>query len=181
VKSGDQAGLISGSVEPSEGKAGESAVAIPRFSMWYPRLCRLRTEGLVPMSKYWMYRSHAGDMGPVSLVVSCQQKLDFFPLLHWLLWERSWVWTYGLDGRRDVDCVGIPSSRVQLIYSNLLMIVWKVATYGDRPQEVYDGRMWTGVGSVCVMLVGFPLQGVHRFESPWLSDMSNCLFMAAIK
>jgi hypothetical protein len=38
--------------------------------------------------------------------------------------------------------------------------------YGDRPQEVYDGRMWTGVGSVCVMLVGFPLQGVHRFESP---------------
>jgi hypothetical protein len=26
-----------------------------------------------------MYRSHAGDMGPVSLVVSCQQKLDFSP------------------------------------------------------------------------------------------------------
>jgi hypothetical protein len=26
---------------------------------------------------------------------------------------------------------------------------------------------------------GFPLQGVHRFESPRLSDMSNRLFMAA--
>jgi hypothetical protein len=28
---------------------------------------------------------------------------------------------------------------------------------------------------------GFPLQGVHRFESPRLSDMSNSLFVAAIK
>jgi hypothetical protein len=27
---------------------------------------------------------------------------------------------------------------------------------------------------------GFPLQGVHRFELPRLSDMSNCLFMAVI-
>jgi hypothetical protein len=28
---------------------------------------------------------------------------------------------------------------------------------------------------------GFPLQGVHRFESPRLSDMSNRLFVVAIK
>jgi hypothetical protein len=27
---------------------------------------------------------------------------------------------------------------------------------------------------------GFPLQGVHRFESPRLSDMSNRLFMAVL-
>jgi hypothetical protein len=27
----------------------------------------------------------------------------------------------------------------------------------------------------------FPLQGVHRFESPRLLDMSNRLFMVAIK
>jgi hypothetical protein len=26
-----------------------------------------------------MYRSHTGDMGPVSLVVECQQKLNFSP------------------------------------------------------------------------------------------------------
>jgi hypothetical protein len=29
--------------------------------------------------------------------------------------------------------------------------------------------------------LGFPLQGVHRFELPRLSDMSNRLFVAAIK
>jgi hypothetical protein len=28
--------------------------------------------------------------------------------------------------------------------------------------------------------LGFPLQGVHRFESPRLSDMSNRLFVAVI-
>jgi hypothetical protein len=27
---------------------------------------------------------------------------------------------------------------------------------------------------------GFPLQGVHRFESPQLSNMSNRLFVAVI-
>jgi hypothetical protein len=27
---------------------------------------------------------------------------------------------------------------------------------------------------------GFPMQGVHRFESPRLSDMNNHLFVAAI-
>jgi hypothetical protein len=54
----------------------------------------------------------------------------------------------------------------------------KVATYGDRPQEAYAGRTWAGMGSVRVMLVGFPLQGVHQFESPRLSDMSNRLFVA---
>jgi hypothetical protein len=39
-------------VEHSEGKGGKSDVAISRFLCDSPRLCRLRTEGLVPMSKY---------------------------------------------------------------------------------------------------------------------------------
>jgi hypothetical protein len=55
---------------------------------------------------------------------------------------------------------------------------WKVAMYGDHPQEAYTGRTWTGVGSVRVMLVRFSLQGVDRFESPRLSDMSNRSFVA---
>jgi hypothetical protein len=54
---------LGGSVEHSEEKGGESAVTILRFLCDSPRLCRLRTEGLVPMSKYWTYRSHAGDYG----------------------------------------------------------------------------------------------------------------------
>jgi hypothetical protein len=43
--------------------------------------------------------------------------------------------------------------------SNAVGVSRKVATYGDRPQEVYVGRMWTGVGSVRVVLVGFSPAG----------------------
>jgi hypothetical protein len=39
-------------VEHSEGKGGESVVAILRFLCGSPRLSRLRTEGLIPVSKY---------------------------------------------------------------------------------------------------------------------------------
>jgi hypothetical protein len=39
-------------VEHSEGKDGEIVVAILRFLCGSPRLCRLRTEELVPVSKY---------------------------------------------------------------------------------------------------------------------------------
>jgi hypothetical protein len=69
-----------------------------------PRLCRLRTDGLIPVSKYLTYRSHVGDMGPVSLIAGCQQKLVFSPLPHWLLWTR------GSDGRRAMNYVGSHSS-----------------------------------------------------------------------
>jgi hypothetical protein len=76
-------------VEHSEGKDGESVVAILMFLCGSSRLCRLRTEGLIPVSKYLMYRSHAGDMGPVSLVAYYQQMLGLRLPLQWLGWERN--------------------------------------------------------------------------------------------
>jgi hypothetical protein len=45
-------GHLGGSVEHSEGKGGESVVAILRFLCGSPHPCRLRNEGLIPMSKY---------------------------------------------------------------------------------------------------------------------------------
>jgi hypothetical protein len=51
---------------------------------WYlqgcnPRLCRLRTDGLAPISKYWMYWSHAVVMGPISRLAGHQQMICFTP------------------------------------------------------------------------------------------------------
>jgi hypothetical protein len=114
---------------PSVGKVEEWYVKSRRLQGCSPHLCWLRTDGLAPMSKYWTYRSHASDMGLVSLVTGCQQKLVFSPLPHWLLWERSWVRTHESDGRRAVDCVESPSSQEQWIYTNLLMTSWKVAMH----------------------------------------------------
>jgi hypothetical protein len=45
-------GHLGGPVEHSEGNGGESVVAILEFLCDSPRLCRLRTEGLVPVIKY---------------------------------------------------------------------------------------------------------------------------------
>jgi hypothetical protein len=39
-------------------------------------------------------------------------------------------------------------------------------------------HMRTERGKCVVCWLGFPLQGIHRFESPRLSDMSNRLFVA---
>jgi hypothetical protein len=111
-----------------------------------PRLCRLRIDGLAPVSKYWMYWSHTGDIGLVSLVVGCQQNLDFSPLFHWLLWERSWVQTHGLVSRHAMDCVGSPSSQGQWTRSNLLMTVSKVAICGPREIRMVLDHMRTERG-----------------------------------
>jgi hypothetical protein len=146
---------LRGSVEHSERKGGESVVAISMFLCGSPRLCQLRTEGLVPVSKYWMYRSHAGDMGPVSLVAYHRQKLSISLMLHWWAWERNWVWTHRSASRRDVNCIRSPFSREQWNPSKSIDDSWKVVIYGDCPQEAYARRTWTGVGSVHVVLIRF--------------------------
>jgi hypothetical protein len=45
-------GSLVGSLEHSKGKDNESVVAILRILCSSPCLCRLRTGGLVPASKY---------------------------------------------------------------------------------------------------------------------------------
>jgi hypothetical protein len=45
-KNGDRAGPLGGSVEPSNRKGGESAVAIPRFSMWKPPPVSVKDRGV---------------------------------------------------------------------------------------------------------------------------------------
>jgi hypothetical protein len=98
-------------------------------------------------------------MGPINLVVGHRQELGLRPLLHWLLRERSWVWTHGSVSRRAMDCVGSPFSQEQWDMSKSIGASRMIATYGDRPQEAYAGRTWTCVGSVRVVLVEFSHAG----------------------
>jgi hypothetical protein len=44
-----------------------------------PPLVSVKYRWVGPASKYWTYRSHAGDMGLVSLVAGHQQKVGFAP------------------------------------------------------------------------------------------------------
>jgi hypothetical protein len=100
-------------------------------------------------------------------------KAWLFPLLHWLLWERSWVWTHGSVSRCVVDCVGSPSSQGQWICSNLLMATWNVAIRGPREIRTVEGHTRTERGKRVARGSDFPLECVHRFESPCLLDMST--------
>jgi hypothetical protein len=141
------------------GRSGNGYVVSWHLQDCSPRLGRLRTIRLAPASKYWTYRSHAGDMGPVSLVAGHRQRVALPQLLQWLARERNWVCTHGSVSRRVGDCVRSPFSQEQRLCSSLLKTSQKVTTYGDPPQEAYAGRMWTGVESVRVVLVRFPPVG----------------------
>jgi hypothetical protein len=99
-------------------------------------------------------------MGPVSLVVGCQHKFDFFPLLQWLVRERSWVRTHGSLSRAE-GCVESPSSPEQWICSNLLMTVQKVAICGSCEIRMVLDHTQTERGKRVACWLGFPLQGVH--------------------
>jgi hypothetical protein len=165
---------------PSVEKVGEWYVKNRHLQGYSPHLCWLRTDGLAPTSKYWTYRSHIGVMGLVSLVAGCQQKLIFSPLSHWLLWERSWIRTHGSDDRRAVDCVGSPSSWRQWICRNLLTTSRKVVMRWPCEIRMVDGHTWTEHGKRVAYWSCFPLQGVYRFKSPRLSDLSiTCLWQSS--
>jgi hypothetical protein len=86
-------GHLGGSVEHSEGKCGKSVVAILRFICGSPCLCRLRTEGLIPVSKYWTYRSHSGVYG-------LSKPTSWLPTEGWLFPTTSMV---GSGEKLDTD------------------------------------------------------------------------------
>jgi hypothetical protein len=56
----------SGSVMWQAGKVRECDVASWQLQGCSPHVCWLRTDGLTPASKYWIYWSHDGDMDLVS-------------------------------------------------------------------------------------------------------------------
>jgi hypothetical protein len=106
-------GHLGGPVKHSEGKGGESVVYILRFLCGSPRLCRLRTEGLVPVGKYWTYRSHADDMSPVSwcsYVITWPKPLSPTPRLSWgrgMRWPKTTTVPVCLRSPRLLPGVGV--------------------------------------------------------------------------
>jgi hypothetical protein len=81
-----------------------------------------------------------------------------------LVKSGCYIRTRGSVSRRAVDCVESPFSREQLDLSKSVGASWKVATYGDHPQEAYVGHTWTGVESVRVVLVGFSPAGCTSIQ-----------------
>jgi hypothetical protein len=158
---------------PSVEKVGKCDVVSRHLQDCSPRLCLLRNDRLTPVSKYWIYRWHAGVMGSVnwcSLLLTCAWLLL---LLRWLSWEKNWVVDMWIS---QPACWGLYQ---EPFFSKA---IWFIQCCWWLAKGCHVRRLPTE--NVCVAYMdwrqkctchvsGFPLQGVHQFKSPWLSDMST--------
>jgi hypothetical protein len=171
----DQAGPLDEKWRPLVRKVGEWYVASWHLQGCSSCLCRLRTDELVPMSKYWMYWSHAGDMGLVSLVAYSSTDV-------WLKRTASMV-VLG-EKLRWVPQATQPGWEVEsgapfLGSSESIQLCW-VSVKGCHVRWPCCRKHMHGLCGLALEAYvscwsDFPLQSVHQFESPWLSDMSNYL------
>jgi hypothetical protein len=145
-----------------------------------PRLCQLRTEGLVPGSKYWTYWSHASDMGPTNLVTCCRQMFGFHYCFNVCVGRETGWWTCGSLSRAGVvsGALFLGSSRVG---PTLLVACERLPRTGTTSRKRTPGVRGLAWETYVSCWSDFSLQGVHRFNSPWLYDMSNHLFVVVIK
>jgi hypothetical protein len=116
---------------------------------------------------------------------SLRQKLQdgnrISPLLHWLTWERNWVRTHRSVSWHVVDCVGSLFSQEQWLYSPLSMTHEKLPRTGTACRKCTPGVRRLAWKMYVSCWSKFPLQSAHWFESPRLSNMSNRLFVTAVK
>jgi hypothetical protein len=117
-------------------------------------------------------------MGPVSLVVSRQQKIDFAPTASMaVLGEKLGTDTQINQSVCCALCREPPFLGAMTLLNSVddymkgCYVLTVRDTYGLGP---YVDLAW----DECGVLVGLLLQGVQRFESPQLSNMSKHLFVA---
>jgi hypothetical protein len=126
-------------------------VAILMFLCGSPRLCQLRIEGLVSVSKYWTHRSYA------SVYVS--SKSSNLPSTN--AWLKSTASLAGLGEKlRRVPRTTQPGWEVEsgaLFLGSSSIRPTMLTTYKRLPRTgtTHRKRTLTGVGSVYAVLVGF--------------------------
>jgi hypothetical protein len=109
-----------------------------------PHLCWLRIDGLAPTSKYWTYRSHTGDMGPVNLVPCYRQMFGFYYCFNGYVRRETGWWTCGSLSRAEA-CVERPFLGSSRVRPTLLMACKKLprtwTTHRKRTRGVH-GLAW---------------------------------------
>jgi hypothetical protein len=123
-----------------------------------------------------MYRSHASVYGP-------SKPNSLLSIAAWLKPTASLVRVGRETEAGPVDHStrlkgGVGSSSIR---PTLLMTRERLPCTGTARRKRASGVHRLEWEAYVSCWSDFPLQGVHRFESPRLSDMSNYLFVAAIK
>jgi hypothetical protein len=128
--------------------------------------------GWPPMSKYWTYWPHIGDMGLVSLVVCCWQMSGFLHYFFGWEWEGNWMgtrisvsWCIGDVVRSPVsqsnDSVQLCCRLVKGFYA---MTAWD--TYGQGP---YADRVWVACGVLVKFACRVYINSNHRNFDVWVT------------
>jgi hypothetical protein len=162
-----------GSGGPSVGKGGECDVEGRHIQGCSPYRHRLRIDGLVPVSKYWTYWSHAGVMGLISPVAGHQRKVGFAPIASMVaLWEKL-----GMDLQiGQPSCCGLGQ---EPFFSGAEALLNSVDDYA---KGCYTGTTWDTYGhgsyadrawKVCGVLIRFftcrvYIDSNHRNSRTWV-------------
>jgi hypothetical protein len=140
----------------SVGKVGEWCVKSWHLQGCSPHLCRLRTDGLTPISKYWTYWSYAGVYGPSK--PSSWLSTDTWLCLHcfngWLRRETGygpadwsagvlWIMSGALFLRSSGHAQLCWWLRERLLYVDHVRLIWSMVIRGLSVKNVWRvGRIF---------------------------------------
>jgi hypothetical protein len=165
---------------PSVGKVGESFVASRHLQGCSPHQCRLRTDMLALTRKYWTYRSHGSVYGPSKSMLPVVNTDGLAPVRKYWTY-RSYAGVYGPSKPSSLlsTYVGLKrTASVVVLGEKLRQVPWATQLGWEVALEALFLGSSASVQLCWFSVKGFPLQGVHWFKSPQLSDMSNRLFVA---
>jgi hypothetical protein len=167
-------GPLDGNWRPSVGKFREWYMESQHLQGCSHHLCWLKTDGLAPVNKYWTYQSHAGVMSLVSwcsCVTTWPKLVSPTPRLSW---GRKNEVTKG-DGWTSLSLIAKTSSGSKSMFRPCGDL--RKVAYMDHVRCMVCDHTWIECGKCVTCWSSFSLQGVHRFESSRLSNMSNRLFV----
>jgi hypothetical protein len=179
-KIGDRAEPLGGKWRPSVGKVGMWFVESRHLQDCSLCLCQLKTDGLTSTSKYWTYRSHAGVYGPSK--PSSLSSTDAWLCPHYFNgWLGREIGYEPVD--RSAGVLWVVLGALFLGSSDPTQFCCRLCErllYVDHMRYVWSRPYVNWAGKRVTCWSGFLLNGVHRFESSRLSDMSNRLFVPVI-
>jgi hypothetical protein len=134
----DRAGSFGESGGPSVGMGAECDVESQHLQGCSPCLCRWRTDGLAPASKYWTYWSNAKDMGLVNWCSMFVNRCFTFITISMTVWEEK---LGGQHANYWAGVLGIVSGAFFSVAVRFVRLCW-VIVKGYHIQELPVGSVW---------------------------------------
>jgi hypothetical protein len=150
---GEWAGQFGENGEYWMGRKGSGLTWNSELQSGSPRLCRLRTDRLAPVSMFELCTGAYRILwGPANWVASCATETEaILPYLTGVKWDSAWA-THSVSAEAYTWKM---CNRVRWALIVSLTALWTIATRGAL------------LAHVCRVVKLLPLQGLNWLESPW--------------